>query len=161
MGLILILLVLSGCASSPPVSSTKTIPLNNSYAPELVSSVQNVGPGDSVTFCTAGSDEENEKCFRDAFSTCEKAIGVFWKTSDGFSLLFETLGLDTLQENCRVRMTAADTDSQFYGQSANCIIPKSQENSQHTQPFFDVLSIDTSTCSGTYVDTIVRSSTTI
>ena len=149
-----------GCVSpsaAPPVADTTPSPTGDVTE---TSTTGIVAPGDPIIFCNAQTSEENEECFEEAFETCEKTLGVFWETSDGYSLVFETKGLDSTSGNCLVRVTAGDTESQFYGQSADCSIPKSPASDTHDEPYFDSYEIGPDTCTGTYIDSIVKSSAT-
>ncbi len=153
-----VVLILAGCTSpsaTAPLDTTTNPPASNTVE---TSTTGIVAPGDPIIFCNSQTIEENEECFEEAFETCEKTLGVFWETSDGYSLVFETKGIDASTGNCLVRVTAGDTDSQFYGQSADCSIAKSPASETHDEPYFDSYSIGPDTCVGTYIDSIVKSS---
>lgn len=151
--IVFVFVTLLGCVS-PTASNDAVLSPASPNVPPL--QVEN-GPGTPVIFCNAFSPEENEECFEDAFETCEKALGVFWKTSDGFPLYFETLGLDTASGKCRVRVNPSDDESIFFGQSAACAVEKSPPDESHSTSFFDVYSIGPDSCSGTFVDALTAS----
>jgi hypothetical protein len=109
-----------------------------------------------IVFCDAGSSEDNAECFEDAFESCQRSIGVFWETTDGSPLQFESQGLDVVTGECLVRVSVVDDASAFFGQSANCSIAQSPAGGEHDAPYFDSYLIGPSTCVGTYVDAIVK-----
>ncbi len=155
---ILALFFSAGCVAPINVSSqTNTSSLLGS--PIIIETSTNVqaSQGEPVIFCNTQTLEENEECFEDAFLACKKTIGEFWKTTDGYSLVFETKGIDSATENCLVRVTPGDSDSQFAGQSAECVIPLTPADDEHDQSYFDSYDIGMDTCNGSYTDAIVKS----
>ncbi|MBM3281944.1 MAG: hypothetical protein FJY86_01205 [Candidatus Diapherotrites archaeon] len=148
---VLVLFFIAGCVS-PPSSAQ-----NTTYAPVL--QTQNTTtkpnrPGDAVAFCVNGTAEENQSCFATAFSACKKSLGLFWKTQDGFPLLLETLGLETGTNNCRVRISAADNDSYYYGQSTICSVPADASTASAA---YSLSAITSSTCEGLFFSTLKQS----
>ncbi len=145
---VLVLFLVAGCVSPP--SSTQ----NTTYAPTLqTESTTNEPnrPGDAVTFCVDGTPAENQICFESAFSSCNKSLGLFGKTQDGFPLLVETLGLETSTGNCRIRISAADNESYSYGQSTLCSIPADVTT---PSPVFSFSNVTSSTCEGAFFSTL-------
>lgn len=156
----LFLLFVLGCVSSPPAAApVVTAPEFEEDVLPFVPDPVVPAPGTSVVFCDTGSNEDNAECFEDAFETCQRSIGVFWETSDGSPLQFESQGLDTVTAECLVRVNVVDDSSAFFGQSANCSIAQSPAGGEHDSPYFDSYLIGPSTCTGTYVDSIVQNST--
>ncbi len=153
IGFVFLVVFLLGCVASSPapvIEETALDSVDASNAP-IVN-----GPGKVIEFCNFGTVEENEECFEDAFVTCEKALGMFWTTLDDAVLHFETLGIED-NGNCGVRVTVTIEESAFFGQTANCSVPKSPASGEHAEPFFDSYEIGMDTCTGTFVDAIVKS----
>lgn len=157
----LVFLFLLGCVSSPSTPAPAVPAPDTEFQEDVLPFVPDPvlpAPGASVIFCDAGSNEENAECFEDAFVTCQRSIGVFWETTDGSPLQFESLGLDVITGECLVRVNVVDDASAFFGQSANCSIAQSPSGGEHDSPYFDSYLIGPSTCEGTYVDAIVQNS---
>ncbi|MEK6970966.1 MAG: hypothetical protein AABW68_04765 [archaeon] len=153
----LLFLFLAGCVSPPPLPSSNSgdVLLEDDVLPFVPDPIL-PSPGSVVVFCDEDTSDENAECFEEAFESCARAVGVFWETSDGYSLQFESQGLDTLTGACLVRVSVADDSSQFFGQSAQCSIEQSPAGMGHESPFFDSYLIGPSTCTGAYVDSIVK-----
>jgi len=159
---VLFLLFVMGCVSSPPPAPTTPVVQEPEFQEDVLPFVPDpivAAPGPMVVFCDAGNNEDNAECFEEAFVTCERSIGVFWETSDGSPLQFESQGVDVITGECLVRVNVVDDSSAFFGQSANCSIAQSPAGGEHEVPYFDSYLIGPSTCEGTYVDTIVQNST--
>jgi hypothetical protein len=113
------------------------------------------GPGDVLEVCGTGSDARD--CFEGVLAACGRSTASFWSTSDGQVLDFESSGLDIASlgegiERCKVRIyVSADSESQFAGTSTTCLLPKRGDGT------YALASIDSTTCDGTYVDTLNRS----
>jgi hypothetical protein len=142
----LLFFFLVGCVSPPPSNE------NELYAPTLQTQSTSAEPnraGDAVMYCVDGTSEENLSCFTAAFNTCKKSLGLFWKTQDGYPLLIETLGTDTTSGNCRVRISAADNESSFFGQSTSCSVPAEEVT-------FSLDALSSSTCEGSFFATLSK-----
>lgn len=155
------LLLFLGCVSSPPANnssssntigvSTNTPSVIESYSPTIAAA------GDHVEFCTTGTSQENEECFEEQFDDCSRAVGVFWKTMDGYPLMFESQGLDEETGKCLVHVDVHDDQSQFFGQYANCLVGKVPSESGELH--YDVYSLGTETCTGSYVSAMQKDTT--
>ncbi len=158
VGFAALILLFSGCAA--PTNTTTTpdpITTADPVIPDNQTNVQlDMGPGEPQVTCLDEDMEENAECFEKALVTCQRAVGTFWSTSDGFPLAFESFGLTT-DGKCSVRVTVLSddkTETAFAGTSANCLIEPSPANEEHSTAFFDSYLIGPSTCTGTYVDAI-------
>lgn len=139
-----LLLFIVGCVS-PPSSESALSPAPN------VSLAEPNRPGDAMTFCLDGSSALNQSCFESALATCTKSIGLFWKTSDGYPLLFETQGVDATTQRCRVRISAADDESASFGESSACELSLGEGSSSYL-----LSDISSATCGGSLISTLVQ-----
>lgn len=160
IGGIVLALVLSGCVNPTTTPTYEATDNPNPIPDNQTNPILQIGPGDSIVLCDDEDLEENAECFEDALVSCQRVVGTFWSTSDGFPLAFESFGLTT-EGTCSVRVTVLSDDqseTQFAGTSANCLIEKSPANEEHSTAFFDSYLIGPSTCTGSYVDAIQTTS---
>lgn len=152
---VLFLLLFSGCVSSPADSGSNFLPAGQSSLVAEVSSPATVSPGDPLTICVGEDEGANEECFEDAFRSCHRVTGTFWKTAAGDSLSFESQGVDSETQKCKVRITVlAEADSAFAGQSAVCFIAKTPSSEAAGESEYNVYEIGPSNCTGSLVEAI-------
>ena len=168
--MLVFMVLVSGCLS--PSSGENTLTSSPIVSSEVLPSGNNVDesvfletPGEDRVVCNQSSPYAIEECFEEAFATCQRVSGVFWKTSDGAPLLFESQGpSDDAGTFCVVRVSVFSdslSETAFAGQSARCLVPISPPSDPLSSIMkFDVYSIGPETCTGSYVDAIQKTLST-
>ncbi len=147
LGLVLFLVVLSGCAASPPSSLVSNTLVGTDNSADTL-----LPPSKPLVYCDSPDLEQNEECFEEALLHCEPAVGRFWKTMDDFPLILETVGIDDSTQKCGVRVTIpSDSQSQFKGQTATCMLERKPAMSNEALLVYDIYDIGPKNCSGTYL----------